>query len=68
MKIIKTKQIAFNLADPLQKELYDYVNKFNNFSQYGKKLINKDINGDWKNIEEEQNEIDLTNDIINSFL
>lgn len=68
MKIIKTKQIAFNLADPMQKELYEYVCKFKNFSKYGKRLINKDIKGDWKDIVEIEEEIELTQDIFTNFI
>lgn len=47
MKIIKTKQIAFNVADPFQKDLYDHACKAANFSRYGKKLIHMDMTGDY---------------------
>lgn len=67
MKIIRTKQIAFNIADPIQKELYEYVCKFKNFSRYGKKLINKEINGDWK-VAEENEEIEITKDVFSNFI
>lgn len=42
---IKRKQIAFNLDDPLQSEMYKYISKFSNFSFYGKSIIQKDMNG-----------------------
>jgi hypothetical protein len=39
---IGRKTIVFNLDDPFQKELFDYVNKYKNFSYYGKSLIQRD--------------------------
>lgn len=53
MIMIKRKQIAFNTDDPLQKELYDYVCKFKNFSFYGKNLIQKDLLNEWVSHKEE---------------
>lgn len=43
--MIERKQIAFNLNDPKQKEMYDYVCKLTNFSAYGKMLIFNEMNG-----------------------
>jgi predicted metallo-beta-lactamase superfamily hydrolase len=41
---IKTVQIAFNLDDPFQEKLYNYMKQFKNASFYGKSLIQKDMN------------------------
>lgn len=43
MSTIKRKTIVFNTEDPLQKELWEHVSKFKNFSYYGKSLIQKDM-------------------------
>lgn len=73
--MIKTKQIAFNLNDPLQRELFDYVCKFKNFSFYGKNLIQKDICGSWAGTSSKNNNIELSSskleidaDIAKSFI
>lgn len=42
MTNIIRKAIAFNLDDPYQKELYEHVCKFKNFSYYGKTLVQRD--------------------------
>jgi hypothetical protein len=39
---MQNRSISFNLADPAQKELYDYTKKVANFSGYIKSLIEKD--------------------------
>lgn len=39
---IGRKTIVFNLDDPFQRELFEYVNKYKNFSYYGKSLIQRD--------------------------
>jgi hypothetical protein len=51
LKNIKTIQIAFNLNDPWQKQLYEHVlnNMETNASNYGKLLIKRDMLGEWKN-------------------
>jgi hypothetical protein len=41
---IKTVQIAFNLDDLYQEKLYRYIKQFKNVSFYGKSLIQKDMN------------------------
>lgn len=54
---IKRKQIAFNLDDPFQRELYEYVCKITtNFSSYGKFLIKRDMTGSWSEAKNSQNE------------
>lgn len=70
----KTIQISFNLSDPFQKKLYDYVKSMTtNFSSYGKYLIQKDMENSWnKNannvIIQDANEIELEEDILRSFI
>lgn len=39
---MKTKGVAFNLADPDQKELYEWAMDRTNFSAYIKRLIQAD--------------------------
>lgn len=41
-KIVR-KAIAFNLDDPFQRELYEFAKRNKNFSYYGKRLIEKDM-------------------------
>lgn len=43
--MIKRKQIAFNITDPKQKEMFEYIEKMTNFSAYGKMLIFNDLHG-----------------------
>jgi hypothetical protein len=43
--LIKRCPVAFNLADPFQKKLYDHTQKFTNFSAYIKSLIQRDMEG-----------------------
>lgn len=50
MSNIIRKAIVFNLDDPYQKELYDHVNKFKNFSYYGKSLVQKDYEENKKQV------------------
>jgi beta-xylosidase len=53
-KNLKTIQIAFNIDDPYQKKLYDYVKEqTSNVSLYGKSLIQKDMAGSWVNRNDE---------------
>lgn len=42
---LKTKGVAFNIADQQQKELYDYALSKSNFSGYVKGLIIRDMLG-----------------------
>lgn len=43
--MIKIKTIAFNISDPDQKALYEHAEKRTNFSAYGKRLIQRDMEG-----------------------
>jgi hypothetical protein len=43
--LIKRCPVAFNLADPFQKKLYDHTQTFTNFSAYIKALIQRDMEG-----------------------
>jgi hypothetical protein len=38
----RVKSIKFNLTNPFEKELFEYVTKMDNFSGYIKELIKKD--------------------------
>lgn len=40
---IKRKQVAFNVADPHQKKLYEHSLKTTNFSAFIKSLIQRDM-------------------------
>ncbi|WP_010099515.1 hypothetical protein [Ornithinibacillus scapharcae] len=42
---LRTKGVAFNIADQQQKELYDYALSKSNFSGYIKGLIVRDMLG-----------------------
>lgn len=42
-KNIVRKAIVFNLDDPLQKKMYDYIQQYPNFSYYGKTLVMDDM-------------------------
>ncbi|WP_454844421.1 hypothetical protein [Priestia megaterium] len=39
----KVKSVAFNVADPIEKQLYDYALKPKYFSTYMKRLIQRDM-------------------------
>lgn len=41
----KTIGISFNIADPYQKKMYDFVQEKTNMSNYLKRLIDHDMNG-----------------------
>jgi hypothetical protein len=49
-KIMKTKGVAFNLADPYQKKMFEYASTFPNFSAYVKRLIQRDMEGGTQSI------------------
>lgn len=42
MTMIKRKHISFNAMDPYQNELLEYVKQFPNFSEYVRRLIQRD--------------------------
>lgn len=42
MTMIKRKHISFNMMDPYQKELVEYTKQFPNFSEYVRRLIQRD--------------------------
>lgn len=68
---IKVIQIAFNLDDPFQKKLYDYVkSQASNVSNYGRSLIQNDMMGSWKNSknEPEVEEVIEIEDICEGFI
>ena len=44
-KDIRIIQVAFNVLDPDQQQLYDYVRQRPNSSGYVKRLIQRDIDG-----------------------
>lgn len=74
MANIKRKQIAFNLDDPYQKQLYDFTEQYKNFSYYGKTLIQKAMEN--KPIQQisfesdyaDQNNIEIDDDIVKGFI
>ncbi|MGO4890265.1 hypothetical protein ACJ2A9_21160 [Anaerobacillus sp. MEB173] len=41
--ILKRKQVCFNVADDDQKQIFDYVAQKTNFSNYIKRLIERDM-------------------------
>jgi hypothetical protein len=44
-KLIKNVPVAFNLLDPDQKAMYQYVSQRTNKSSYLKRLIQRDMEG-----------------------
>lgn len=44
-KLIKNIPVSFNLLDPDQKEMYEYVSRRTNKSGYLKRLIQRDMEG-----------------------
>ncbi|KYD30043.1 hypothetical protein [Geobacillus sp. B4113_201601] len=69
-KIMKTKGVAFNLADPYQKKMFEYASSFPNFSAYVKRLIQRDMEGGQSIISSMpvQNEITINEDIARGFI
>jgi hypothetical protein len=69
-KIMKTKGVAFNLADPYQKKMFEYASSFPNFSAYVKRLIQRDMEGGQSIIPSMpvQNEITINEDIAKGFI
>ncbi|GLH62414.1 hypothetical protein [Parageobacillus sp. G301] len=69
-KIMKTKGVAFNLADPYQKKMFEYASSFPNFSAYVKRLIQRDMEGGQSIISSipVQNEITINEDIAKGFI
>jgi len=62
-KNIIRKSVVFNVADPLQRSLYEYATQFTNFSYYIKTLIQRDMDGariPSKNEKEVASDIDAT--------
>ncbi|PLR99629.1 hypothetical protein CVD19_00780 [Bacillus sp. T33-2] len=45
----KVKSVSFNLSDPFEKEMYQYSQRFSNFSSFIKRLIQNSLNGQSKN-------------------
>jgi hypothetical protein len=44
-KEIVVKSVAFNLADPDQRKMYEWMTRRTNFSAYLKRLIQRDMEG-----------------------
>jgi hypothetical protein len=44
-KDMKIKSVAFNLADPFEKNLYKHTQQFSVFSAYMKRLVQRDYEG-----------------------
>lgn len=44
-KEIKNMSVSFNLSDPFQKQMKEYVEQYPNFSGYIKRLIQRDMEG-----------------------
>lgn len=44
-KDIKNMSVSFNLSDPFQRQMKEYVEQFPNFSGYMKRLIQRDMEG-----------------------
>lgn len=44
-KEIKNMSVSFNLLDPFQKQMKEYVDQYPNFSGYIKRLIQRDMEG-----------------------
>ena len=71
MATIERIQIAFNIDDPFQRELYDFIKSKGNVSLYGKTVFARDMNGKLgnnNNVEEEHIEFNLTTDVFEDFI
>lgn len=44
-KDIRNKSVSFNMMDPFQKQMKEYVDQYPNFSAYIKRLIQRDMEG-----------------------
>jgi hypothetical protein len=42
-KIMKIKSVAFNLADPFEKKLFEHCQQFMVFSAHMKRLVQRDM-------------------------
>lgn len=68
------KSISFNLADPLEKSIYDFVMNKGNFSKVikmilfsqmqGNQVVNQVVNAPTV---QPENEVDISNDIISGY-
>jgi hypothetical protein len=47
----KVKSVSFNINDPFEIEMFEYANKFPNFSSFIKRLIQNAMNGKSENIQ-----------------
>lgn len=44
-KKIVNKSVSFNVLDPFQLQMMEYIEKYPNFSSYIKRLIQRDMEG-----------------------
>lgn len=70
---IKTSQVAFNLLDPDQKQMYMFVKSRTNESAYLKRLIQRDMdmeNGSLQisKVEEESRQQNISRDVLKGFI
>lgn len=71
MATIERIQIAFNIEDPFQKELYNFIKSKGNVSLYGKTVFARDMNGNLGNnrqVEEEHTDFNITLDVFEDFI
>jgi hypothetical protein len=47
----KVKSVSFNINDPFENEMFEYANKFPNFSSFIKRLIQNAMSGKSENIQ-----------------
>lgn len=68
----KTLQIKFNLDDPFQKKIYDYVlNQTSNVSNYGRGVFYKEMMEQWapkEKLYEMIDEDESLNEDLNTFI
>ena len=57
----RVKSVAFNVADPMEKQLYDFALKPKYFSTYMKRLIQRDMENGHKVIYKDE---ELSNSIV----
>lgn len=48
----KVKSVSFNRNDPFENEMYEYANKFPNFSSFIKRLIQNAMSGKSENVQQ----------------
>jgi hypothetical protein len=68
VKEIVRKSVAFNVADPYQRQLLDHTKQFTNFSAYIKRLIQRDMEGGAEVKQRGDSPITVSTDLLNGLI